>query len=286
MPDLAYVNGSFLDTNDAAVSINDRGFLFGDAVYEVLRAYGSKPFLVSEHIARLRDGCTTLGIEAEEFISVLPNILRDGLQRSGYSETMIYVHVSRGVQPRNLIYPENLKPTCVVSFRETRDEAKEKRSTGVAICLRPDVRWGYCNLKTTNLLPNVIYRNEAHRSGFYEAALYNEDQTVSECCSATLFIIKSGAIITPPHSPAILPGVSRNDLVHYIAPRVKIPVTERSFTVAELLAADEVFITATSFYLLPVVRVETTVIGNGQPGPITNQLMSAIAQRIAEARNA
>ncbi len=277
MPDLCYLNGEFGPLNEAKISINDRGLLFGDSIYEVVCAYGEKPFLLSEHLTRLQVGLSALEISANNFLRSLPSILDEGLKRAKFQKTLIYIQVTRGVQERQLTYHKQLAPTCIVTFREFLEHSiEEKRKQGVAICLRPDIRWAYCHLKTTNLLANVILRNDAAKNNFFEAALIGNTNAITEGTSSSVFMILNNIIFAPPLTQEILPGVYRDHLQKTLAPQAGITVSEKAFTAEELKVADEVFITSTTIQIMPVVRIEDHIIGTGTPGPITRKLIAAL----------
>jgi D-alanine transaminase len=279
--DIAYVNGQFTPLSDATISISDRGLLFGDSVYEVLRCYQQSPFLFEYHIERLNDSLLGLGIKAESIVCSLREIITQGLFQSNYPETLVYIQITRGTQERHLIYGEEIKPNIIVTFRKlVDDEVKKLRESGISIWLHPDTRWDLCNLKTTNLLPNVLIKNKAYQHGFLESALFLPDRTVTECCSSSLFIVQDNNIITTPSSPYILDGVSRRYVIEKIAPQIGKTVLEKTFSIDELMTASEVFITSTGLHIMPVIKVAENKIHNGVPGPITKQLINKMLNNI------
>lgn len=285
--DLAYVNGVFSPLSQATISINDRGLLFGDAVYEVIKAFSGQPFLLTEHLLRLQDGLDYLGISAEDILGDIPDIISQGLARTRFEETLIHIQISRGSQERNLIYPKDLRPNIFLTFRQVSPESiLPLRKHGVSVITQPDIRWEHCNIKSTNLLGNVLLRNLAAEKGCYEAILLSPSGTITEACSSSVFIVKDQTVITTPLSENILPGVNRSFLVNQIAPSLKIPVREEEFNLQSALHADEVFLTATTIILLSVVNIDGHIIGNGQPGPLAQKLLAAMLEFIEKIRTA
>ena len=275
MPDIAYVNGQFSPLKSATISINDRSVLFGDSVYEVIVAYGTILFLFEEHITRLRRGCEALRIPEEPWLLNLENIVTRGLKDAGYENTVIYIQITRGVEPRNLVYGENLSPTIIVTFRELPTDRDDHRTRGVKVCTKPDIRWSYCNLKTTNLLGNVLMKNEAAEEGFFEALLVKPDGTITEGCSSSLFSVIDGTLHTPPLSPSLLPGVNREFVISVVAPELGITVREEPLSLKELHTnADELFLTSTTFLGVPVTQVDGSLVKDGTPGPVTKQVVA------------
>jgi D-alanine transaminase len=282
LSDLAYINGLFEPLESAKISINDRGLLFGDAVYEVVKAFGPCAFLLENHLERLRNGLDMLGIPAEELLQELPGIISQGIEMTKFKETLVYIQVSRGTQERSLIFKEGLIPNTFLTFRSVSSGGFQvMQDTGIAVVSRPDIRWTYCHIKSTNLLSNVLLRNDAVRHGAYEAILVNAKGNITEASSSSVFIVEDNSIITTPLSQHILPGVSRCLIVNDIAPSLGIPIREEDFSVERAIKAQEVFITATTIVLLPVTNIDNHVIGNGQPGPVAGTLLRAIQKEIA-----
>ena len=286
MSDLAYVNGIFQPIDQAKISIDDRGLQFGDSVYEVIKAFAGHPFLMSEHFARLKDGLNYLSIPIIHFWADLPTIVTDGLARTAHPESLVYIQITRGAQDRSLIYRKNLTPNIIITFRKfNEDHVRELRETGVKVCTRPDIRWGHCHIKTTNLLGNVLLRNEAADRDCYEAILYKPDFTVTEACSSSVFFVRNNTIFTAPLSTNILPGVNRNYVVSSVAPRLGISINETNSTINDLEHADEVFITSTSVALLPVVSIDNKCIADGKPGPIASALLDLMIEDCYKPKN-
>jgi len=270
MPDIAFVNGRFLPWSEATVSIDDRGFQFGDGVYEVIRTYRSTPFELEAHLARLDRSMKELTLSQPYSRTQWAQWIRQGLSQAGYQEAKVYIQITRGVAPRDHAFPADSVPTVVMTIRELRPLALQIRQDGVIARTCDDLRWGRCDIKSVNLLANVLAREEAKQAGVFEAILVR-DGLVTEGSLSNVMAVRSGAIVTAPEGPRILSGVTRT-VVLGLAKKEGIPVEERFMTVDALYAADEVFLTGTTVEVLGVVRVDGRPIGSGRPGPITKIL--------------
>jgi D-alanine transaminase len=270
MPDIAFVNGRFLPWNDARVSIDDRGFQFGDGVYEVVRTYRGAPFELRAHLDRLDRSAKELSLSQPYSRAQWGQWIQQGLSRSGYQEAKVYIQITRGAAPRDHAFPSGIPPTVVMTIRELHPLSPQVRRDGVAACTCEDLRWGRCDIKSLNLLGNVLAREEAKRVGVFEAILV-KDGVVTEGSLSNVMAVQGGTIITAPEGPRILSGVTRA-VVLALAKKEEIPVEERFLSVHSLDAADEVFLTGTTIEVLGVVRINGRTIGSGQPGPITKTL--------------
>ncbi|MBI5137453.1 MAG: D-amino acid aminotransferase [Nitrospirae bacterium] len=269
MPDIACLNGTITPLNDAKVSVNDRGFLFGDGVYEVIRTYGSRPFRLEAHLDRLYQSLSQVRIVPNWERATLTAWIDAVLARAGHAETKIYVQVTRGVAPRNHPFPP-VPPTTLVTATEIHPLPADVVRAGVAAISMPDIRWARCDVKSLNLLPNVLARQAALDAGAFEA-LFVGDGVVREGSSSNVFGVIGGALVTPPLGPRLLPGVSRAYLLE-VARDLGLTVHERDLSLAELQAADEVFLTGTTIEVLGVTRIDGATIGNGTVGPVTRRL--------------
>lgn len=174
MPDIAFINGRFLPWQDATVSIDDRGFQFGDAVYEVIRTYRGSPFEMSAHLDRLDRSATQLSISQPYTRRQWTQWIHQGLSLAGYQDAKIYIQVTRGVAPREHGFPSESRPTVVMTIRAIHPLSVEMRHTGVTACTCEDLRWGRCDIKSVNLLANVLAREEARKEGVFEAILVRD----------------------------------------------------------------------------------------------------------------
>ena len=283
MPELAYVNGRITAIADAVVPIDDRGFLFGDAVYEALRVYAGKPFTLDLHQARLARSLAELRMEGVNVGSVTGAIL-DLIGRSGLRDALVYYQVTRGVQARDHAPSKDLAPTIVITVREYRQSALLDYERGVKTITVPDIRWGRVDIKTTNLLPNALARWKAKEAGCYEAILVArgpEGDVVREACATAVGIAKGGALILPTQGPFILPSITRR-IGEDLARAEGIEVVERDFSVEELTSADEVMLLGSSTEIVGVVEVDARPVGGGSVGPMTQRLLDRYRDFIAE----
>jgi len=277
MPDIACVNGVFSAIADAKVSIEDRGFQFGDGVYEVIAVYAGRPFLLDRHMRRLQNSAAAIGIPYDFDANPLDPVIAEGLQRSEYANALVYIQLTRGAAPRSHVIPAGLRPTVVLTFRPLPEISVEYRRRGAALMTAPDDRWGRCSIKAITLLPNVLARNEAVRQGFDDALFVAGNGEVRECTSANIFVICGDSIMTPPRDESVLHGVTQ-DFLQECAVGVGMHMEEKQFDVATLKAAGEVFMSSTSIEVLAVTRIDEQVIGPG-PGPKTCKLFDEFRSR-------
>lgn len=270
MPDIAFVNGRFVPWNQATVSIDDRGFQFGDGVYEVIRTYRGTSFELTAHLARLDRSATALSLPQPYSRTQWTQWIQQGLSQAGYQEAKIYIQVTRGVAPRDHAFPSDIAPTVVMTIREIRPLALQLRQEGVSARTCDDLRWGRCDIKSLNLLANVLAREEAKKAGVFEAILV-KDGVVTEGSISNVMAIQGGVLVTAPEGPRILSGVTRT-VVLGLAGKEGIPIEERPMAVDSLYSADEVFLTGTTIEVLGVIRIDGKSIGSGRPGPVTKAL--------------
>ncbi|NGZ10310.1 MAG: D-amino-acid transaminase [Nitrospira sp. LK70] len=270
MPDIAFINGRFLPWEEATISIDDRGFQFGDAVYEVIRTYRGSPFELAAHLARLDRSARELSLRQPYTSDQWTGWIQQGLSLAGYRDAKIYIQLTRGAAPREHGFPPESHPTIVMTVREFHPLGPELRRTGVSACTREDLRWGRCDIKSVNLLANVLAREEAKKAGVFEAILVR-DGFVMEGAVSNVMAVQSGVVMTAPEGPRILSGVTRT-VVLELAKKNDIEVQERFIPVDLLYRADEVFLTGTTLEVLGVIQIDGKIIGPGQPGPITRTL--------------
>lgn len=271
MPDIACVNGRFGPLAEAVVSVEDRGFQFGDGVYEVIRTYRGRPFAIDEHLSRLERSAQALQLSLGYTKARWIALIEEGLRRSSLPETKIYLQITRGQAPRDHPFPAELSPTTVLTFRELHPLDLSVRQAGVQAILLEDIRWGRCDIKSVNLLANVLARQRAKEAGVFEAILLR-DGAVTEGSVSNVMVVQNGTILTAPEGPRILSGVTRAKVLE-LAKKEGIPVAETVVRREDLLGASEVFLTGTTVEVLPVVRVDEQAIGPAVPGPMT-QLLS------------
>ncbi|MDP1947828.1 MAG: D-amino-acid transaminase [Nitrospirota bacterium] len=272
MPDVAFINGSFVPLAEAKISIDDRGFQFGDGVYEVIRTYKGRPFALEAHWARLERSAAALDLTQPYSRADWTSHVLEGIKRATYPEAKIYIQLSRGAAPRDHVYPAQVAPTVVMTVREFHPLDKSVPAAGVEAMTIEDIRWGRCDIKSLNLLANVFARQQAKQAHVFEAILVKEG-LVTEGAVSNVMVVRGGTVMTAPEGPRILSGVTRA-VVLDLARSGGLPIQERFVTQADLYEADEVFLTGTTVEVLAVVRIDGKVIGNGRPGPIAQRLAS------------
>ncbi|HOQ30373.1 MAG: D-amino acid aminotransferase [Armatimonadetes bacterium] len=279
MREVACVNGQFMPLAEACISVNDRGFLFGDSVYEVARTYEGRVWALDRHLERLRRSLEGIQIEGVDLNAVRANML-EAYQRSGFDNAVIYVQITRGAGPRSHVPDGPMKPTILITVRLCKGAREEQVRNGVEVILVDETRWARRDIKTTNLLPNILALQQAHARGAHEAVFVTDDGWVHEASHSNLFIVSGGVVRTPPKGPALLPGITR-DLVLECARRAGIPAEELPVSREALLSADEVFLTGTSSEVLGVVRIDGQPVASGTVGPITRRLHALYQDRVA-----
>ncbi|TRW14761.1 D-amino-acid transaminase [Glacieibacterium frigidum] len=280
MPRLAYVDGRHVPLADASVSVEDRGFQFADAVYEVCAVANGRLFDWDLHAARLTRNLSALGIAAPLGTAALLVQARRLIAANRAREALLYIQVTRGAGRRDHGFRPD-RPTLVMTVRPFDLAGRVgMQAKGVAVASVNDQRWGRCDIKTVGLLPNVLAKASAKAAGGFEAWLVDDAGTVAEGASTNAWIVRGGRLITHPLSARILPGVMRAGVIR-LARDLQIGVDERPFTLAEAFAADEAFLTATTAPVIGVVRVDGHTIGDGNPGPVTRKLGEAMWAEIA-----
>jgi len=270
---LANWNGQEMPLAEVRVSVLDRAFLFGDAVYEVVRVYNGKPFLFEDHFRRLKSSLQALQIAAES--ERIAERALETLANSHVSDGMIYVQVTRGEAPRTHHFPDPATtPNELVYVKELADPYQTKRTLGGRVLLIDDLRWKRCDIKSVNLLANCLGAEQAHAAGFDEAIFVSPDGTLVEGTHTSLFGVRQGAILTAPLGQHLLPGITRK-LILRLAAECEISLQEKSLQRDKLHELDELFLTGTTTEILPVTQVDQLQIGAGMPGPVTQALQKA-----------
>lgn len=270
MADVLLFNGRFTTTDERVLGVEDRGFQFGDALYEVFKFLGKRPIFLGEHFRRLERGLREIEIRCPwtetEFVAAMGELLK----RTAFDDGIVYVQVSRGEAARAHFWPENIEPTVLAYSRVFRFPDATKKDVGMRVITTPDRRWHHCHVKSVNLLGNAMAKKQAQRAAVDEAILL-ADGFVREGASSNFFAVRNGGIVTHPLDEHILPGVVR-DRVIGLALRSKIRVDERPLREAELFDLDEAFLTSTTQGVMPVTEIDGRVIRNGRRGEITGRL--------------
>ena len=277
-----FLNGDYLDRGDATIAVDDRGFLFGDAVYEALRAPRGRIFEAERHMARMRHGLETLRFGpaslTDDLLAAAARLVE--LNALGEGDALVYMHVSRGVAPRRHAFPAaDTAPTVFVAASPFQSKT-ELCAQGAAGITHADLRWERCDLKTTNLLPNVLANQAAQEAGAYEAILIR-DGLVTEGTHCNVFAVVGGELRTHPLGHRILRGITR-DVVIELALDRGWTVREEAVREDELRAAEEVFLTGTTTDVMPIVRLDGAPVGAGRPGPIASELRDALVALMAD----
>jgi D-alanine transaminase len=273
MGDVLLFNGRFTTTDERLVGVEDRGFQFGDAVYEVFKFIGKRPIFLLDHFRRLDHGLRDIEIRNPWTEDSFAEAIGGLLERTAFDDGIVYIQVTRGESERAHFWPENVEPTALAYSRRFKfaDEAKKER--GIRVITTEDRRWHMCHVKSVNLLGNALAKKEAQRAGADEALLL-ADAFVREGASSNFFAVRNGSVITHPLDDHILPGVVRDHVIA-LALRSKVRVDERPLREAELFDLDEAFITSTTQGVMPVTEIDGRVIRNGRRGEVTGKLQSA-----------
>ncbi|MGH8580774.1 MAG: D-amino acid aminotransferase [Gammaproteobacteria bacterium] len=260
---LVYLNGAFLPLQEACIPVMDRGFIFGDAVYEVIPVYSGHPFRLEQHLLRLENSLTAVRIEApfprEQWRSLIGRIIAE----NNGGDQSVYVQLSRGVSERDHVPATPLKATVFIMSKPLK-ACVSPEPVAAVVC--PDFRWGHCDIKTTSLIANVLLRYQAVDAGAWEAILVR-DGWITEGAASNVFVVDHGLIKTPPRGPHILPGITRDLLVEMLGANA-IPCVETRVSEAELWQAQEIWLTSSTREIVPVVRLNQTPVGEGVPGPL------------------
>ncbi|VAX07040.1 D-alanine aminotransferase [hydrothermal vent metagenome] len=275
MSSICYLNGDYLPVNEAKVSVLDRGFIFGDGVYEVIPAYGSTLFRLQQHLQRLDNSLKAIRLSNplshEQWQHCLQTLVEKN-QNDKYSDQSIYLQVTRGVAKRDHSFPENTKATVFAMSNPLASISKDKMQEGVAAITLDDIRWRYCYIKTIALLPNILLKQQAVEAQASEAILIREDE-VTEGSASNLFIVKDGIIKTPIKSERLLPGITR-DLIVELALQNNLPCEEIHITEMELRTADEIWLSSSTKEILPVIRLDDKTVGTGAAGPLWGKMIN------------
>ena len=275
MSRVAYVAGQYLPHRQAAVHIEDRGYQFGDGVYEVIAVTGGRLVDEAPHLARLHRSLSELRIAPPIGDAALKLVIRETIRRNGVDTGIVYLQVTRGAAPRDHAFPKAAKPVLVVTSRRSRPPNPRFGRDGIAVITIPDIRWQRCDIKSVALVPNVLGKQQAREAGAYEAWQIDRDGHVTEGTSTNAWIVTGdGEVVTRAADNAILNGVTRA-AVRDIIRREGYRFVERPFSLDEARTAREAFLTSTTAELLPVVRIDGASVADGKPGPLSLKLRQA-----------
>lgn len=268
---IAFLDGEFLPLEEARISPLDRGFLFGDGIYEVVPSYAGKMIGFAPHMERMRNGLAAVGINLDwseqQWVDICDRLIAD----NGSGNLGIYLHVSRGADTKRFHgFPENVAPTVFAFAFDIAPPpvADKSLAKGYKVSTARDLRWERCHIKSTALLGNVMHFQQSYEKGHSETLLFNANNELTEASACNAFIVKNAVVITPPLDNQLLPGITRHMLIDVLRKDGNIQVQERTVTMDEVHSADEVWITSSSKEIAPVIEIDGNPVGNGQVGDI------------------
>jgi D-alanine transaminase len=278
MSHIAWVNGAFVPEADATVSIFDRGFLFADGVYEVIAVLDGRFVDDGPHLDRLDRSLAEIELASPLERDALHAMLTELVETNGVTEGLVYLQITRGAAERDFAFPAVQKPTLVAWARAVPVIEHPRAVSGAAVITFPDLRWARRDIKSIALLAQVLAKQAARAAGAFEALMV-EDGFLTEGGAATVFMVKDGRLVTHPLGTQVLPGITR-ERTYALAFARGFAIDERPISVAELLTADELFLTAATAFVLPIVTLDGNTVGSGTPGPVTTDLRAAYIQSV------
>ncbi|GIW07962.1 MAG: D-amino acid aminotransferase [Dehalococcoidia bacterium] len=276
MEQLVYLNGEIVPYSEARIPVEDRGFLFGDGIYEVVRIYHGRPFAFDRHFERLRRSAAEIRLDLD--IERLRADALDLIVRQGIEEATLYLQATRGVAIRNHAFPSEPVASVMMLVRSASAPSAAVLQNGVRCITLPDDRWARCSIKSINLLPNVLAKQQAVEAGCYEA-IYLRDGYMTEGSSSNSWAVLDGELWTAPKSNYILGGITRDVLLE-LARQDGLPIREEPVPGWRLAAADEILISSTTSEVLPVVELDGRPVGAGRPGPVWERLYHLLQRAI------
>lgn len=270
LPDsLVYLNGEFLPLAEAKVSVLDRGFVFGDGIYEVIPVYGGRLFRLPHHLQRLDQSLDAIHLANPLSHAQWQTMLKELVSRNSGADQSLYLQLTRGVAERDHRFPANTPPT-VVAMSTPIGAQHDQLPHGSHAITAEDIRWKLCHIKAIALLPNILLRQQALEAGADEAIMLRDGE-VTEGTASNIFVVRDGIVTTPPKGQLLLPGITR-DLVVELCQRHHIPCQEQRIDEVSLRQADEVWLTSSTREIIPVVELDKQPIANGRPGPIWERM--------------
>lgn len=267
---MIYLNGKFLPIEQAYVPVLDRGFIFGDGIYEVIPVYSRLPFRLDEHLTRLQQSLDGIRLANPYTLSRWRNLIESLVAQNDGEDQYLYLHITRGVAKRDHAFPAGVEPTVFMMSTPLVTPNQELLDTGVAAITAQDNRWGRCDIKAISLLPNVLLRQLAVDAGTMETILLR-DGLLTEGAASNIFIVRNDVLLTPPKDHRMLPGITY-DLVLELAAANAIAHQVRDITEHELRTAQEIMLTSSTKEILPIVRLDGQPVGNALPGGVFRQL--------------
>lgn len=267
---MVFLNGKFLPLEEAKIPVLDRGFIFGDGVYELVPVYSRVPFRLDEHLARLERSLAETRIRNPHTRSEWRAIIAQLIDRQPFEDQGVYFQVTRGVAKRDHAFPQGVEPTVFVMSNPMVNPPREVIERGAEAVSAQDNRWLRCDIKSISLIGNCLLRQLSADAGAVETVLFR-DGKLTEASASNVFVVRSGVIQAPPKSNLILPGITY-DVVLELARDAKLPVEIRDVTEAETRAADEIWVTSSSKEVLAIVKLDGRPVGTGKPGPVFGRM--------------
>jgi D-alanine transaminase len=267
-----YLNGKFMPIEEACIPVLDRGFIFGDGVYEVIPVYSKRAFRLAEHLKRLQASLDGIRLPNPHNESEWKNLINELIAGNSGDDQYLYLHITRGVAKRDHAFPQPpVSPTVFMMSSPLLQPATDLLSSGVSAVTAADNRWLRCDIKAISLLPNVLLRQQAVDAGCAETILIREDSFMTEGAASNIFVVNNGTLLAPPKDNLMLPGITY-DVILEIAAANQIPFQVRKVAKAEVFSADELLLTSSTKEVLPITRLDGKAVGNGKPGPMFARL--------------
>jgi D-alanine transaminase len=267
---MIYLNGNYMPIEEAKISVLDRGFIFGDGIYEVIPVYSHKPFRLEEHLARLRHSLASVRMDNPHTDTEWEQLIKAIITGNGWEDQYVYLQITRGVAKRDHALPAGLAPTVFIMSTQLTPPPAELREQGMTAVTAVDYRWHRCDIKSTSLLANVLLRQLAVDEGCQETVLLR-DGFLSEGAASNIFVVKDGVLLAPPKSNLMLPGITY-DVVLELAVAAGLPHEVGPVAEATVRSADELWMTNSTREVLPITRLDGQPVGNGRPGPMFRQM--------------
>ncbi len=275
-----FLNGDYYNGAEARVSIEDRGFLFGDGIYEVIRFYHGSFFELGQHLSRLARSARKTYLDLPNSLEQIDSICHELLKKSGIKEGKLYLQVTRGAAPRTHEFPVQSEPTIMMKISKVDEEEQKKKKKGVSAITVPDDRWSNCDIKSLNLLPNVLAKQKARSQGYYEA-IFVFSEKITEGASSNVFAVLDGVLVTAPECNRILSGITRN-VVLELASQVGIPWEEKFVSNDDLYRASELFITSTVDEITPILSIDGQTLNGSAVGKVSAKIQNRFQQKVSQ----
>ena len=276
MSDIVYLNGKFMPIEEAHVPVLDRGFIFGDGVYEVIPVYSKHPFRLAEHLRRLQYSLDKIRIDNPMNDAEWTRLIGEIIQRNAGEDQSVYLQVTRGVAKRDHAFPKGVKPTVFMMSNPLVTPAPALVESGVACVTAQDYRWLNCDIKSVSLLGNCLLRQLSVDAGAAETILFR-DGRLTEASASNVFVVRDGVLLTPPKDNLVLPGITY-DVVLEIARAREFQVQVRAVSEAEVRGADEIWVTSSTKEVLAVTTLDGKPVGDGRPGPLFRRMHALYQQ--------